>query len=81
MILSSVYYDPFLAAAAAQAQQDPNYRLQVCSTIFVRFLLFWGARCATNKCKFYTHFHISYMKIIHNILYTHIYQSILTINV
>lgn len=24
----SVYYDPFLAAAAAQA--DPNYRLQVC---------------------------------------------------
>lgn len=25
----SVYYDPFLAAAAAAAQQDPNMRLQV----------------------------------------------------
>lgn len=58
MKLSSVYYDPFLAAAAAQAQQDPNYRLQVClNNIFVMFL-FQGARCATNKCKFYTHFHI-----------------------
>lgn len=34
----SVYYDPFLAAAAAQA--DPNYRLQVCCVWFYLYIFY-----------------------------------------
>lgn len=36
-----MYYDPFLAAAAANA--DPNYRLQVRLDIHLKWLFFYSS--------------------------------------
>lgn len=37
LLYARVYYDPFLAAAAAAAQQDPNLRLQVRKFVWLKF--------------------------------------------